>query len=101
MIDVIMLKLKFFFKLIDKQQDLDFPSLQQFDNKNEQKDDKIGRNSSKDISMSRISGLNRRQLCHTNSVISERLPLYGVDTPHEKDLGNVCVKYIILLISKL
>lgn len=36
--------------------------------------------------MSQISGF-KRPLMHTNSFTSDRLPLYGVETPHEATLG--------------
>ncbi|KAF5300573.1 hypothetical protein FQA39_LY11119 [Lamprigera yunnana] len=38
--------------------------------------------------MSQISGVNRKSLCHTNSFTGERLPIYGVETPHEEELGK-------------
>ncbi|XP_031350743.1 cAMP-specific 3',5'-cyclic phosphodiesterase isoform X3 [Photinus pyralis] len=38
--------------------------------------------------MSQISGVNRKSLCHTNSFTGERLPVYGVETPHEEELGK-------------
>lgn len=38
--------------------------------------------------MSQISGINRKPLCHTNSFTGERLPLYGVETPYEEELGK-------------
>ncbi|XP_039436278.1 cAMP-specific 3',5'-cyclic phosphodiesterase-like isoform X2 [Culex pipiens pallens] len=38
--------------------------------------------------MSQISGF-KRPLMHTNSFTSDRLPMYGVDTPHESQLGQV------------
>lgn len=36
--------------------------------------------------MSQISGF-KRPLTHTNSFTSDRLPIYGVETPHEPALG--------------
>lgn len=36
--------------------------------------------------MSQIAGFNRRPLMHTNSFTSDRLPLHGVETPHEVQL---------------
>lgn len=36
--------------------------------------------------MSQISGF-KRPLMHTNSFTSDRLPVYGVETPHEATLG--------------
>lgn len=38
--------------------------------------------------MSHISGV-KRPLTHTNSFTGERVPLYGVETPHEEQLGKV------------
>lgn len=38
--------------------------------------------------MSQISGVNRKSLCHTNSFTGERPPTYGVETPHEEELGK-------------
>lgn len=37
--------------------------------------------------MSQISGV-KRPLSHTNSFTGERLPTYGVETPHENALGT-------------
>lgn len=45
--------------------------------------------------MSHISGV-KRPLTHTNSFTGERVPLHGVETPHEEELGKVG---IILLLS--
>lgn len=39
--------------------------------------------------MSHISGV-KRPLTHTNSFTGERVPLHGVETPHEEELGKVC-----------
>lgn len=38
--------------------------------------------------MSQISGV-KRPLSHTNSFTGERLPTFGVDTPHENALGTL------------
>lgn len=38
--------------------------------------------------MSHISGV-KRPLTHTNSFTGERVPLHGVETPHEEELGKV------------
>ncbi|CAH1962766.1 unnamed protein product [Acanthoscelides obtectus] len=38
--------------------------------------------------MSQIHGVNRRPLCHTNSFTGDRLPTYGIETPHEEELGK-------------
>lgn len=45
--------------------------------------------------MSHISGV-KRPLTHTNSFTGERVPLHGVETPHEEELGKVGT---ILLLS--
>lgn len=39
--------------------------------------------------MSQISGVTRPLLSHTNSFTGERLPTFGVDTPHENALGTL------------
>lgn len=38
--------------------------------------------------MSHISGV-KRPLTHTNSFTGERVPLHGVETTHEEELGKV------------
>ncbi|KAF4518051.1 hypothetical protein B566_EDAN009001 [Ephemera danica] len=38
--------------------------------------------------MSHIQGV-KRPLCHTNSFTGEKLPKFGVDTPHEEELGTM------------
>ena len=38
--------------------------------------------------MSHISGV-KRPLTHTNSFTGERVPVHGVETPHEEGLGKV------------
>lgn len=40
------------------------------------------------VPMSHISGV-KRPLTHTNSFTGEKAPKYGVETPHEEDLGKV------------
>ena len=45
--------------------------------------------------MSQICGV-KRPLAHTNSFTGERVPIFGVETPHEEELGNVRDFYIIL-----
>jgi cAMP-specific phosphodiesterase 4 len=42
--------------------------------------------------MSQISGV-KKPLCHTNSFTGEKVPKYGVETPHEDDLGKVRLIY--------
>lgn len=39
--------------------------------------------------MSQISGVSRPLLSHTNSFTGERMPTFGVDTPHENALGTL------------
>lgn len=70
---------------IDKQQEVD---VQTFDNQ-----PSGGTSSSSNPqrarsprTMSQISGF-KRPLMHTNSFTSDRLPVYGVETPHEATLG--------------
>ncbi|XP_018320277.1 cAMP-specific 3',5'-cyclic phosphodiesterase isoform X4 [Agrilus planipennis] len=77
---------------LDKQQELDIPSLR-LDEGNEavqkpnaQRKDRSSRSAA--TPMSQISGINKKPLCHTNSFTGERLPVYGVETPHEEELGK-------------
>lgn len=39
--------------------------------------------------MSQISGVTRPLLSHTNSFTGERMPTFGVETPHENALGTL------------
>lgn len=39
--------------------------------------------------MSQISGVSRPLLSHTNSFTGERVPTFGVETPHENALGTL------------
>ena len=39
--------------------------------------------------MTQITGVSRPLLSHTNSFTGERLPTFGVDTPHEQVLGTL------------
>lgn len=96
----------FFIFSVDKQQELDIPSLRldedegrptakaassagastsssQSGSQSKKKDVK-----SKVTPMSHISGV-KRALSHTNSFTGERLPKYGVETLKEDDLGHV------------
>lgn len=75
----------FFFINVDKQQEVD---VQTFDNQ-----PSGGTSASSNPqrarsprTMSQISGF-KRPLMHTNSFTSDRLPNYGVETPHEATLG--------------
>lgn len=74
----------------DKQQELDIPSLR-IDEGSENVSKAVppkGRARGAHTTMSQISGVNRKPLHHTNSFTGERLPLYGVETPHEQELGK-------------
>ncbi|KAK0176418.1 hypothetical protein PV328_000553 [Microctonus aethiopoides] len=79
---------------LDKQQELDLPSLRiddvvaavvSGDGKSSKKKDRTQRGPA---AMSHISGV-KRPLTHTNSFTGERVPLYGVETPQEEQLGKV------------
>ncbi|KAF0774181.1 cAMP-specific 3',5'-cyclic phosphodiesterase isoform X1 [Aphis craccivora] len=91
---------------LDKQQELDIPSLHTDENQDEgrQSTNKASSSSgasnsqsgaqhkkkdvkSKVTPMSHISGV-KRALSHTNSFAGERLPKFGVDTPKEEELGH-------------
>lgn len=50
--------------------------------------------------MSHISGV-KRPLTHTNSFTGERVPLYGVETPQEEQLGKVCALSIRSILRKI
>lgn len=85
----------FTFSFADKQQELDLPSLRiedavaaagSADARAAKKKDRVQRGPA---AMSHISGV-KRPLTHTNSFTGERVPLYGVETPHEEELGKVC-----------
>lgn len=79
----------------DKQQELDLPTLRQEDamaeaaaapkGPRQQNKSERARGPS---TMSQISGINRKPLCHTNSFTGERLPQYGVETPYEEELSR-------------
>ncbi|XP_065174012.1 3',5'-cyclic-AMP phosphodiesterase isoform X7 [Atheta coriaria] len=74
---------------LDKQQELDIPSLR-IDEDSEAVSKAAPRKErprSGHSTMSQISGV-RKPLCHTNSFTGERLPLHGVETPHEEELGK-------------
>ena len=73
----------------DKQQELDLPSLRVEEAGDARPSKK------KDVSprpvagtMSHIQGV-KRALCHTNSFTGERVPLHGVETPYEDELGQM------------
>ncbi|KAH0819415.1 hypothetical protein GEV33_003376 [Tenebrio molitor] len=76
---------------LDKQQELDLPSLrvdegQEPAQKGTQRKEQRPRGPYS--TMSQISGVNRKPLCHTNSFTGERLPQHGVETPFEEELGK-------------
>lgn len=80
--------------ILDKQQELDLPSLRiedavaatgSVDARAAKKKDRAQRGPA---AMSKISGV-KRPLTHTNSFTGERVPLHGVETPHEEELGKV------------
>ncbi|XP_011495898.1 PREDICTED: cAMP-specific 3',5'-cyclic phosphodiesterase isoform X2 [Ceratosolen solmsi marchali] len=77
---------------LDKQQELDLPSLcvddalsSGIDSRAAKKKDRAQRGPA---AMSHISGV-KRPLTHTNSFTGERVPLHGVETPHEEELGKL------------
>ncbi|XP_043280678.1 cAMP-specific 3',5'-cyclic phosphodiesterase isoform X4 [Venturia canescens] len=79
---------------LDKQQELDLPSLRiedavaaatGADARIVKKKDRAQRGPA---AMSHISGV-KRPLTHTNSFTGERVPAYGVETPHEEQLGKL------------
>ncbi|XP_060841026.1 cAMP-specific 3',5'-cyclic phosphodiesterase isoform X7 [Rhopalosiphum padi] len=93
---------------LDKQQELDIPSLHTDENQQDEGRQITNKASSssgastnsqsgaqskkKDVKskvtpMSHISGV-KRALSHTNSFAGERLPKFGVDTPKEEELGH-------------
>ncbi|VVC92845.1 unnamed protein product [Leptidea sinapis] len=72
---------------LDKQQDIDLPSLQVEENVERKQKKEKPRHSGPGTTMSQISGV-KRALTHTNSFTGERVPRYGVETPHEEELGK-------------
>lgn len=79
----------------DKQQEFDLPSLRIDENEIAQVQAAAAQARSKSPRsggpgappMSQISGV-KRALSHTNSFTGERLPTYGVETPHEASLST-------------
>ncbi|KAH8276536.1 hypothetical protein KR044_011263 [Drosophila immigrans] len=79
---------------LDKQQEFDLPSLRVEENTehstapaaNQQQYSRS--RSPRGPPMSQISGV-KRPLSHTNSFTGERLPTFGVETPHENELGTL------------
>ncbi|XP_034112584.1 cAMP-specific 3',5'-cyclic phosphodiesterase isoform X13 [Drosophila nasuta] len=80
---------------LDKQQEFDLPSLRVEENTEHSTAQPIAANqqyprsrSPRGPPMSQISGV-KRPLSHTNSFTGERLPTFGVETPHENELGTL------------
>lgn len=63
---------------------------------------KKGSNRHSGGTMSHIQGV-KRPLCHTNSFTGEKTPKFGVETPHEEELGtvNIFLYFVQNLISVL
>ncbi|XP_031628496.1 cAMP-specific 3',5'-cyclic phosphodiesterase isoform X3 [Contarinia nasturtii] len=77
---------------LDKQQEFDLPSLRIDENEIAQLNAQKNRSRSPRFGgppMSQISGVTRPLLSHTNSFTGERLPTFGVETPHENVLGTL------------
>lgn len=78
--------------LLDKQQEFDLPSLRIDENEiaaaasTTQKRSRSPRFGGPP--MSQISGVSRPLLSHTNSFTGEKVPTYGVETPHESALAT-------------
>ncbi|XP_063226590.1 3',5'-cyclic-AMP phosphodiesterase-like isoform X2 [Bacillus rossius redtenbacheri] len=72
---------------LDKQQELDLPSLRVEDTEPRQAKKKE-RPRHATGTMSHISGV-KKPLCHTNSFTGEKVPKHGVETPHEEELGKM------------
>lgn len=70
----------------DKQQEVDVQSLDNPNTPNPPSSMSAAGRSRSPRTMSQISGF-KRPLMHTNSFTSDRLPAYGVETPHEATLG--------------
>lgn len=90
------------FLAADKQQELDLPSLRiedavaatgSADARAAKKKDRVQRGPA---AMSHISGV-KRPLTHTNSFTGERVPLYGVETSNEEELGKVTSRELLVL----
>ncbi|XP_021704101.1 cAMP-specific 3',5'-cyclic phosphodiesterase isoform X2 [Aedes aegypti] len=73
---------------LDKQQELDIPYSRDDSDSHNPSSFSRSRSPRMGERMSQISGF-KRPLQHTNSFTSDRLPQYGVDTPHEHQLGPV------------
>ncbi|KAH8399753.1 hypothetical protein KR215_002103 [Drosophila sulfurigaster] len=79
---------------LDKQQEFDLPSLRVEENTEHSTAPTAANQqyprsrSPRGPPMSQISGV-KRPLSHTNSFTGERLPTFGVETPHENELGTL------------
>ncbi|XP_074028645.1 phosphodiesterase dunce isoform X5 [Leptinotarsa decemlineata] len=73
---------------LDKQQELDIPSIRDEIAEPQKGTQPKERPKGSHSTMSQISGVNRRSLCHTNSFTGEKLPKYGVETPFENELKS-------------
>ncbi|KAL4236995.1 hypothetical protein ACF0H5_005379 [Mactra antiquata] len=71
---------------LDKQQELDIPSLKIDENEGNQKEKENQKEPGKRRPMTQITGV--RKLKHTNSFTGQ-VPKYGVDTPHKDELGKL------------
>ncbi|XP_049805023.1 cAMP-specific 3',5'-cyclic phosphodiesterase isoform X1 [Schistocerca nitens] len=76
---------------LDKQQELDLPSLRVEDSEQRTAKKKERPRPGAGATMSQISGV-KRPLCHTNSFTGEKLPKHGVETPYEEELGTLLVE---------
>lgn len=79
----------------DKQQELDIPSLRIEETANDGRGTAVTKEAKKKDrgrhgsgTMSQIQGV-KRPLYHTNSFTGEKLPKFGVETPHEEELERV------------
>ena len=52
------------------------------------KGNSTNRSSRERSTMSQITGI-KKPLCHANSLLADTVPKYGVETPHEVELGKV------------
>ncbi|XP_034240937.1 cAMP-specific 3',5'-cyclic phosphodiesterase, isoforms N/G isoform X2 [Thrips palmi] len=72
---------------LDKQQELDLPSLRIEDTTDSRPAKKKDVTRTTSGTMSQIQGV-KRALCHTNSFTGERVPTHGVETAFEEELGQ-------------
>ena len=76
------------YHLLDKNQEFDLPSFRVEENESTNCPTYPRSRSPRGPPMSQISGV-KRPLSHTNSFTGERLPAFGVETPHENLLGTL------------